>query len=157
MLKEDQSFTKQDEGRKPKIPNQHPRRSTFTHSQRGELNTYPGFNFGPCSLLPVIKFYVGAGRAQNNRRQMYGIHQEWVRQWLETPKFSSDRECWEGVGELLDLSHTGAVAGAGSWEKSCLCDAPHEPDQGFPHPSLSFPLLPLSRLELCRMMSFSPL
>lgn len=63
---------------------------------------------------------------------MCGIHQEWVRQWLETPKFSSNRERWEGVGKLLDLSHTGAVAGAGSWENSRLCDAPLEPDQAFP-------------------------
>lgn len=143
MLKEDQSYTQQGEGRKPKIPNQHPQRSTFTHSQRGAANTYPGFNFGPRPLLPKIKFCVGAGRAQNTWRQICGIYQEWVRQCRETPKFW---EFWEGVSELLDLSHTGAAAGAGSWEKSqlwvCFCDAPHEPDQGFfPHPSPSFPSL----------------
>lgn len=93
---------------------------------------------------PKIKVCVGTGRVQNNWRHICGIHQEWMWQCLEAPKFSSMLGMLgrEGVGELLDLSCTGAAAGAGSREKSqwvCVCDAPHEPDQGIPHPSPSFP------------------
>lgn len=137
MLKEDQSYTKQRRGEEnTKYPTNVPM-STFTHSQWGEINTDRGFHFGPCPHNPGV------------RRNRKGSKQLETHLWDPSgvdvaAKFSSMLGMLgrEGVGELLDLSRTGAAAGAGSREKSqwvCVCDAPHEPDQGIPHPSPSFP------------------
>lgn len=90
-------------------------------------NTYLGFNVGPCPLLPIIKFCVGVGRAQRNwipglsSPQVCGLHQEWMgqRKHMGTPQFSLSRECWEGMDVLQSLSYVGAVAQAGSWDKTC--------------------------------------
>lgn len=134
MLKEDQSYTKQGKGRKHKMrkkTQQHPHRSTSTHSQRGELNTYCGFNIGPCPLLPIIKFCAGAGKAQNNWRQIGGDPSGVD----GAPKFSSNRECWEGVGELEDQIPVGFSGSA--CEMHLMSQTKASPI--LPHPSPSFP------------------